>query len=144
MGQNLRADKISFAILEKLLTYYLDNSWQDKIKLWNLLSVPESELYKRGKKIQKNLGNIDGISVEATKGFVGGGALPEADIPSVSIIFSNCYNPNKLIKQFRDLEYPIIGRIDNDRFILDLKAIEKSDISYVEQSIKNILNNSLC
>ena len=140
----MRADKIVFAVLEKLLMYYLDNSWQEKIKLWNMLSVSESELYKRGKAIQKNIGSPDGLSVEATKSFVGGGALPESDIPSVGIIFSNKYNPNRLMKLFRDLEYPIIGRIDNDRFIIDIKAIEKSDITYLEQSIKKILNKFSC
>ncbi len=142
--RTMRADKIVFAVLEKLLMYYLDNSWQEKIKLWNMLSVSESELYKRGKAIQKNIGSPDGLSVEATKSFVGGGALPESDIPSVGIIFSNKYNPNRLMKLFRDLEYPIIGRIDNDRFIIDIKAIEKSDITYLEQSIKKILNKFSC
>ena len=74
-----------------------------------MLSVPESELYKRGKAIQKNLDNPNGLSVEATKGYVGGGALPESDIPSVGIVFSDNYNANKLMKFFRDLEYPIIS-----------------------------------
>ncbi len=141
--RTMRADKIVFAILEKLLMYYLDNSWQEKIKLWNMLSISESELYEVGKSIQKNLKN-NNISVEATKGFVGGGALPEADIPSVGIIFSNKLSPNKLMKEFQGLEIPIIGRIDNDRYILDLKAVEKSDITYLEQSIKKILHKFSC
>ncbi len=137
--RTMRADKIAFAILEKLLKYYLDNTWDEKIKLWKMLSISESELYKRAKKIQKNLGNPDGLSVEATKGYVGGGALPESDIPSVAIIFSHA-NANQLMKKFRDLEYPIIGRIESDRFLLDLKAIEDSDLAYLEQSIKEILS----
>ena len=137
--RTMRADKIVFAILEKLLMYYLDNTWQEKIKLWAMLSIPESELYKTGKAIQKKLGNPDGLSVEATKAFVGGGALPESDIPSVGIIFSDKYNANKLLNLFRKLPYPIIGRIHENRFVIDLKAVEKSDYNYLEQSIKTIL-----
>ncbi len=124
--------------------YYLDNSWSEKIKLWNMLYVSESELYKRGKLIQKNLGTPDGLSVEATKAFVGGGALPESDIASVAVIFSSSFSPNKLMKEFRDLEYPIIGRIDNDRFVLDLKAVETDDLPYLEQSIKKIFQKISC
>ena len=138
--RTMRADKIVFAILEKLLSYYLDNSWQEKIKLWYMLSIPESELYKTGKAIQKRLGNPDGLSVEATKAFVGGGALPESDIPSVGIIFSDTFNANKLMNTFRNLPYPIIGRINENRFVLDLKAVEKSDYNYLEQSIQTILS----
>ena len=135
----LRVDKIVFAMLEKLLSYYLNNSWQDNIKLWSILSLSESELYKRGKAIQKNIGSPSAVSVEATKSYLGGGALPEADIPSVGIIFSEEYKPNKLMKQFRELEYPIIGRIEDDRFVLDLKAVDKEDLPYLENSIKSIL-----
>jgi len=134
-----RVDKIVFAMLERLLTYYLNNTWQENIKLWKLLSVSESELYKRGKKIQKDLGTPSGLSVEATQAYVGGGALPESDIPSVGIVFSGEFNPNKLMTSFRELPFPIIGRINEDRFVIDLKAVDEADLPYLEQSIKKIL-----
>lgn len=140
----MRVDKIVFAMLEKLLTFYLNNSWQENIKLWSLLSVSESELYKRGKNIQKNIGTPSGISVEATKSYIGGGALPESDIPSVGIIFSETYNPNDLMRLFRGLEYPIIGRIEADRFVLDLKSVDQEDLPYLEISIKKILSQLSC
>ena len=134
-----RADKIQYSILEKLLSYYLNNSWEENIKLWKILAYPESELYKRGKKIQANLNNPE-IAVEATNAYVGGGALPESDISSVGIIFSEKYNPNQLYKKFRELTYPIIGRIDKERFILDLKAVDEADLLYLEKSIKQVLS----
>lgn len=137
--RTVRVDKIVFSILEKLLEYYLNDQWKDEIKLWSILSVPESELYKRGKKILKELGHPEGISIQATKAYVGGGALPEADIPSIGIMFSHQYDAPKLLKMFRELIIPIIGRIDNDCFILDLKAIDEYDLSYVIKAIKQII-----
>ena len=75
--RTIRADKIVFSMLERLLRYYLDGTWQSEIKIWSLLSVPESELYKRGKAVVKAVGNPPGISVEATKTYVGGGHSPK-------------------------------------------------------------------
>ncbi|NOY89181.1 MAG: L-seryl-tRNA(Sec) selenium transferase [FCB group bacterium] len=137
--RTMRVDKIVFSILEKLLEYYLNDQWQNEIKLWSILSVPEAELYKRGKKILKNLGHPEGISIQATKAYVGGGALPEADIPSIGILFSQQYHADRLLKAFRELTIPIIGRIDNDCFILDLKAIDEYDLPYVIKSIKQTI-----
>lgn len=135
-----RVDKIVFSMLETLLELYLSDRWQDEIKLWQVMSQKESDLYKRAKAILKNLGNPKGVAVEATNGYIGGGALPEAHIPSVGITFSEEYNPNKMMKMFRELPYPIIGRIDSDRFILDLKAVDLDDYPYFEKSIKEILD----
>ncbi len=138
--RTVRVDKIVFSMLEKMLAYYLNGQWQTEIKLWALLSVAESELYRRGKQILKKLGNPSGISVEATKAFVGGGALPEANIPSVGIIFSKDYKAGSLLKRFREMPVPIIGRIDNDRLILDLKAVDEVDLPRIEAAIKQVIS----
>ena len=136
----LRVDKIVFSMLERLLSYYLDGNWQSEIKLWSVLSMAESVLYSRGKAILKNLGNPTGLSVEATKGYVGGGALPESHIPSVGICFSRDYKPTALVRKFRDMNPPIIGRIDDERFILDLRAVDEADLSLLEESIRSAIN----
>ena len=133
----LRVDKIVFSMLEKLLTFYLNDSHLDDIKLWSLLTVPEAELYKVGKKIQKNLGNPEYLSVEATNAYVGGGALPDSTIPSVGIVLSG--KAGHFLKKFRELSVPIIGRIEDERFIIDLKAVDQSDYEYLENSIKEII-----
>ncbi len=137
--RTMRADKIVFSMLERLLSYYLDGTWQKEIKLWALLTVPESELYKRGKAVVKEAGNPPGVSVEATKSYVGGGALPESNIPSVGIVFSKEYKAVDLISRFRNQAVPIIGRIDDDRFILDLKAVDAEDLPLIREAITKIL-----
>ncbi|MEW6413382.1 MAG: L-seryl-tRNA(Sec) selenium transferase [Candidatus Zixiibacteriota bacterium] len=137
--RTVRVDKIVFSMLEKMLAYYLNNEWQTEIKLWSLLSVSESELYSRGKQLLKKLGNPSGVSVEATKAFIGGGALPEANIPSVGLIFSTEFKASDLLRKLRELPVPVIGRIDSDRLILDLKAVDEADLAYLETAIKQVL-----
>ncbi len=135
----VRVDKFVFSVLEKLLAVYLDGHHLSKITVWNVLAVPESELYQRGKAILKALGNPAELSLEATKACVGGGALPEANLPSVGIVFSPPYKATRLMREFRLMDPPIIGRIENDRFLLDLKAVLSDQLAIVREAIKRVL-----
>ena len=137
--RTFRVDKIVFSMLEYLFAIYLNGTHQTEIKLWRLLSVPESELYRRGKKILADLGSPQGLAVEATNSYVGGGALPEAAIPSVGLVFSKEYKVTGLIKYFRELDIPVIGRIENDRFILDLKAVDPSDLPMLTDAVREVI-----
>jgi len=139
--RTFRVDKIVFSIIEKLLTIYLNNTHMTDIKLWSLISVPESELYKRGKRILDELGHPEGVSIEATKAYVGGGSLPESAIPSAGVIFSRKYKASRLMKKFRDYHVPVIGRIESDKFILDLKAVDAQDIDLLIQAIKDNISD---
>jgi L-seryl-tRNA(Ser) seleniumtransferase len=139
--RTVRLDKIILAALEKILKSYLNGTHTTDIKLWKLLSVSEGDLYKRAKKITASLDNPEFISVEATKSYIGGGGLPESALPSVGLIFSKKLNPEDLQTAFRKSSPPIIGRIENDRFILDLKAIDENDLELLEIAIKQVLRN---
>jgi L-seryl-tRNA(Ser) seleniumtransferase len=137
--RTMRLDKIMVSFLERLLRVYLDGDPLDQIKLWQILSVPEATLYKRGRQILDELGQPDGLSVGATSAYVGGGALPETKLPSVGIVFDPKFRPNNMMRTFRSMELPIIGRIEDDRFILDLKAIDKTEIATLTQAIHKVV-----
>jgi L-seryl-tRNA(Ser) seleniumtransferase len=137
--RTVRVDKFVFSMLERLFAIYLNGSHQTEIKLWAILSVSESELYKKGKTLLKELGYPSGLSVEATKAYVGGGALPESNIPSIGIVFSEPFKATTLLRKFRMMNPPVIGRIDNERFILDLKAVADDELTLLRDSIKKII-----
>jgi len=138
--RTVRVDKIVFAMLERLLAAYLNGEAVTRINLWSMLSVSAAELYRRGKALLKGLGNPPGLSVEATRAYVGGGALPQASIPSVGIVFSPKFSATKLMRQLREMTMPVIGRIDEDRLILDLKAVDENDLAYLEKAIGQVLD----
>ena len=136
--RTVRVDKVVFAVLEKLLTIYLNGTHQTDIKLWQVLSSPVSQLRRHADAVLKELGRPPGISAESTPAFVGGGALPEQAVESIGLVFSADYDAEKLLKSFRSLKPPVVGRIDNDRFILDLKAVDASDIPFLTKAIRKL------
>ncbi|MEW6051483.1 MAG: L-seryl-tRNA(Sec) selenium transferase [Candidatus Zixiibacteriota bacterium] len=134
--RTVRVDKVVFSVLERLLTIYLNSSATADIKLWAGLSVPVSERYKQARQMLQELGAPSGLSVEATQSFVGGGALPESAIPSVGLVFAPGYRADDLMQRFRDGDPPIIGRVENDRFILDLAAVDVADLPTIVAAVK--------
>jgi len=140
--RTMRVDKITLAILERLLSIYLRGEHADYISLWRLLHVPESELYQRGKEILKKLDSPTGVSVESTQACIGGGAAPQAEIPSVGIIFSQQFNPTELMRRFRQHRPPIVGRIEDDRLVLDHRAIAPADLPTLTDVIADVLKQA--
>jgi L-seryl-tRNA(Ser) seleniumtransferase len=141
--RTIRVDKIVITALEKILKSYLSGRHVADVKLWQLLSVSDGELYKRAKAITLALGNPEFISVEATKSYIGGGGLPEAALTSVGLILSKEYDADKMLPLFRKCFPPIIGRIENDRLILDLKAIDTDELKILQNSIRQVLQQLL-
>ena len=138
--RSLRVDKIVFSILEKLLGIYLSGEPRREIGLWSVVSVPESELYLRAKKLLIDIGQPSSVSVESTVAYMGGGALPEAGLPSVGLVFSEQYKASRLMAAFREKNPPIIGRIDKERFVLDIKTVLPHQLEILTSSIKQVLN----
>lgn len=135
----LRVDKIVFSAIEELLGYYLNDTWKENIKLWRLATTNESELYKRGQDLLKNIKAGDKVSLEASQAEMGGGSLPETPLPSVALVFHSQLSPRKIATFFRKHHPPVIGRISADKFMIDLKAIDPDDYKTLVTAIKATL-----
>jgi L-seryl-tRNA(Ser) seleniumtransferase len=70
---------------------------------------------------------------------VGGGAAPEHHLKSLGITFEPGLGAERLMAAFRTSTPPIIGRIDSDRFILDLKAVDVEDLPHLTRAVKHAL-----
>ena len=137
--RTVRVDKVVFSILEKLLAAYLDGTESEHVKLWRILARPIAELQQLAKDILKKAGNPDGVTIEPTAAFVGGGAMPEHPLKSVALVFGPSYRPERMLKLLREQQPPIIGRVEQDKFILDMKAIDESDAPIVARAIGKCL-----
>jgi L-seryl-tRNA(Ser) seleniumtransferase len=135
----LRVDKIIFSAIEQLLGYYLNDSWRENIKLWRLATISESDLYEKGQALLKQLKAGDKISLAASKAEMGGGSLPEKSLPSVALIFNSSLPAQKIATLFRLMKPPVIGRIADDRFLIDLKAIDPENYKILVTAIKAAL-----
>lgn len=132
----LRVDKLTLAILEdNIISLLLDK--KENIPTLNMLFTPITTLKSRASEVENKIQNICTCNIIETQTVIGGGTTPNKKIPTIalSIEFKN-YKPSKIEKLFR--EKKVIGRIENDKFLLDFRSIQESEIESITKIISEI------
>lgn len=138
----LRLDKMFIAGLESVLFHYLKGEATEKIPVWQMISTPLDVLRERAEKIKDELAK-SGISITITESesTVGGGSLPGETLPTIVISASSVPSVDRSADQqtklFREQSPPIIGRIENERFVLDLRTVFLHQDELIIRGIKN-------
>ena len=132
----LRVDKLTLALLEENITSVLLNKI-DEIPTLKMLFTSTEELRENALSLQRMIKDISESEIIETTSVIGGGTTPNKTIPSIALsIKIKNYKQNKMEKLFR--ERKIIGRIENDRFLLDFRAIQKREIAQIINVVKEI------
>ena len=125
----LRLDKLTLAALSATLRLYrrsprLPHDLPTLRWLTRPLSDMETLAAQAVPLIQQALGSAFSLSVEDATVQIGSGALPEEEIPSTVIaVRHSALSVEKIAQRFRQAEPPILGRIHNDTFLLDLRGV---------------------
>ena len=147
----LRLDKMFIAGLERVLLYYLKGEAAKKIPVWQTISTSVETLHTRAEKIKEEL-KKSGVEVTLKKSqsTVGGGSLPGETLPTMVISVESVSSVGKFVdvsadeqaKLFREQSPPIIGRIEDDKFVLDLRTVFPKQDEILMSAIKNIFLKS--
>lgn len=132
-----RVCKMTISALEFVFKQYLDEKKAiAENPTINRILENSDEVLKRANLLNTKLIDI-GISSEiiATKSIIGGGSMPNATINSFGIAINNI-PAIELEKFLLEEEIPIVGRIQNDIYILDLKTIWEDEFLYIVNSLK--------
>ncbi|MBF0112179.1 MAG: L-seryl-tRNA(Sec) selenium transferase [Desulfamplus sp.] len=147
----LRIDKLTLAALEATLNLYRDEAKAIKeIPTLRMLTMPFDETVKRAEKLLSGIKSViekeESNIVKAVVGFAdlssrtGGGSYPEYSIPSRCItIEPKLISASLLEKRMRNYEPSIIGRIENDRFIIDTRTLQSGEDEIICKALAEIL-----
>ncbi|SVA43993.1 uncharacterized protein METZ01_LOCUS96847 [marine metagenome] len=136
LARAFRIDKMSLAALNETLLHYLRGEIETKIPVWQMISATVEDLSVRSKYICESLGpTLETVKSSAT---VGGGSLPGEHLDSVAISIK-AKSPNDVGRKLREANYPVVGRIEDDRFILDLRTVLPEQDPFLVKSLKQIL-----
>lgn len=129
----LRVDKLTLAALEATLRLYRDeNTAIQAIPTLRMIATDQKTLEGRAQGLVKALrANIpESIEVEIMDGssMVGGGALPTQTLPTKLVaISSKEASAARLEAHFREYVPPIIGRVEQELFLLDTRTLQPGD-----------------
>jgi len=135
----LRPDKTTLALLAQTVHCYLNDTWREEIPLWKMALRPDSDLYQFGRALIEETGDESVLTLTATSARYGAGSVPSATIPSCAICFRTSRSAKTIARLFREETPPIVGRIEDDNFILDLRTVTNADKTALLTSIKSVL-----
>jgi L-seryl-tRNA(Ser) seleniumtransferase len=135
MKRALRVDKMTVAALASVLSLYLDpDTLARRLPILRLLTRPVDDVRAAARRLADPLARAvaGAASVEAVEcaSEIGSGALPTQVIPSAGVALRPLSGSGsgraltRIAAAFRALPVPVIGRIQNDAFILDMRCLE--------------------
>jgi L-seryl-tRNA(Ser) seleniumtransferase len=141
LNRALRIDKLTLAALEATLKLYRNEEQALRdIPTLAQLSIPLGDLHERAKSLyrllKKNLPAGLAVSIIPTTSQVGGGALPLSFMKSHALAFSSeKKSVAELEKKFRSFSPPIVGRIEKEKFLLDVRTLQKEDFPHIARCL---------
>lgn len=126
----LRVDKLTIAALARTLRSYASGALSE-IPLYAMLGATLEVLRARAGRYAREAGT----STVETAAYLGGGSLPEDALPSIGVRLPHA-NASAVAARMRRSNPPIVGRIDEGRYILDLRTIAADD----DDAVIRVLN----
>ncbi len=141
----LRVDKFTLAAMEATLRLYLDEEKAvTEIPTLKMITIPRSELCLQAKylagRLQEKIRSE--AVIEIIEGFsqVGGGALPEENLPTYLVSLSpSKMTVNVLEEKLRQLEPPVLARIQRDRLLFDPRTMLDGDTDIIAGHLEKII-----
>jgi L-seryl-tRNA(Ser) seleniumtransferase len=123
LARAMRVDKLTLSALEATLRIYLEpERAYREIPVLAMLTGDVKELESRAQAIATSLRDhgVEADIVSSTAS-VGGGAFPTAQIPSCAVSLKGDARAQE--ERLRHSDPPVIGRINEDRLLLDLRTV---------------------
>lgn len=140
----LRVDKMAYAALEATLSSYARESHFEEIPVLKILSMKREELERRAAEftaeLRREMPDDSPLTVEVVigKSAIGGGSAPgvEPETALISVVSAK-HSAEALSNAFREGKPPVIGRIVDDTFYLDLRTVFTIDEATLKKAVLN-------
>ena len=133
----MRVDKMTLAALEATLRSY-ESGCPEEIPVLDMLGASAETLRQKAELLASLLAEAGiSASVVPVEGRVGGGSVPNRSLPSFAVTLTG--DVNALEEKLRLGLRPIIGRIHNDAYLLDVRTLREEDFPVIVSAIKEAL-----
>lgn len=141
LARAMRPDKTTLAALAATLGLYRAGRAVVEIPVWQMIARQPADLEARAWAIAASLSGPGGALVEVIEmaSTVGGGSLPGETLPSWGLALSDGKRLEALLARLRRSDPAVIGRIADDRVLLDLRTVPPSR----DQDLANAIRGAL-
>jgi len=128
----LRPDKSALVLMDRVLAAH-HSGRLDRIPVYAMLGTSVETLRRRAARLGRRLRRL-GVPVRgrATRSALGGGTTPEETMPSYGLGIDG---GQRVLDALRAGDPPVIGRVEDDEVVLDLRTVAPSDDAVLETAI---------
>ena len=129
LARALRVDKLALAALHWTLRALLDDRLHE-VPVLRMLLAPREVIEARAEELAKRLlraGYAD-VSVERGASPVGGGALPDLELPGAVVRLVPPQSPSDAARRLRTGDPPVLVRVHRDALLLDPRTLDDTDV----------------
>ena len=152
LSRAFRVDKYTVAVLEMVLTDYLDEEEAARrIPVLRMLSESSGSVRKRAESLLKLLRDgIPGVglTLEPCESCIGGGSLPLETIRSTAlVIHPKRMSAGEFGEELRRMPCPVLARIREDAVWLDMRTVDEEDSGILAAellALQNAERGKLC
>ena len=143
LNRALRIDKLTLAGLEATLYAYEAGNAIETIPTLRMLTERLAAVRRRARRLLRRLSPpvaaALGAALSEGRAQVGGGSLPLVELPTVALAIGTAGRPaQQLDEALRNGEPPVIGRIADDRLLLDCRTVLNSDIPALADTLSRL------
>jgi L-seryl-tRNA(Ser) seleniumtransferase len=144
----LRIDKMTLAALESTLQLYRDERQAVlEIPTLRMLTLPLTIIQGRAAELKSRLERVSAgrlsVALLDLPSKAGGGSLPLLKLPSRCLgVTADGTSANTVERWMRSHTPPIIGRIENDCFIMDPRTLQEEELDIIEKAFSDMLADS--
>ena len=136
LARAVRVDKMTLAALIATLDLYLTQSLAG-LPIWDMLGASAESMAARARAWQNRLRErgaaVDVVAAEST---VGGGSLPGERLPTTALaITPRRRGATDLLRRLREHEPPVIGRIVEERVLLDPRTVLPGEDDVIVEAV---------
>jgi len=125
----LRAGKESYAVISETLRAFATERHEEEIAIYRMLATPVDALRARAGELTRGTA----CRVVDSACALGGGTTPAETIPSVAIAFPG--NAAENAARFLAGDPPVVGRIVDDVFLIDVRTLLEADLAAIKEVI---------
>lgn len=141
MARALRVDKITLAALDATLRSYRRGMATAEVPVWQMISATEAQLHTRASQWQSYLANQGIVSTLLSgESAVGGGSLPGETLPTTLLALQHPV-PDQVSAHLRAGQPAIVGRIQQDQFVLDPRTVLPTEEMMLLQRLVEVLHD---
>ena len=146
LNRALRIDKFTLSGLESILRLYRDERKAlAVIPTLAMIAAPVEVVHKRAgrlvRRLRRDIKEQCRFSIIESTSRVGGGAMPEQNIASRSVVLEPArLSVSELERSLRKQDIAVIGRIENDRLLLDVRTVQDDELTLIHKSLLQIFS----